>query len=164
MNSLDIPYSRKESGKESIEEILEEFEPEMENLIPILHRIQDSHKFHYIPQEVITDVAHYLNSTPSEVYGVISFYTMFSVEPRGKYVIRVCESAPCQVLGSSTVLSALEQILGIRVGETTEDHLFTLEESSCLGVCERAPAMMINEKVYGELTVEKIMEIIGGLK
>lgn len=142
--------------------ILMEFEPEKGNLISILHRIQDEQEFHYIPEEAIKEIAHYLQVTPSEVYGVVSFYSMFSTEPRGKYIIRVCGSAPCFVMGSTVIIDSLEKILGIKAGETTDDHLFTLEVSSCLGICDGAPAMMINDEVYTDLTVEKIKEIIEG--
>ena len=142
-----------------IREILEEFEPKRENLISILHRIQDN-DYNYISAEAVKEVAEYLGVTPAEVYGVISFYTMFSLTPRGKYIIRVCASAPCYVMGSTTVVDCLERILGITMGETTEDNRVTLEMTSCLGVCDRAPVMMINDEVFGDLTEEKIEEII----
>ena len=149
---------------ERIKKILTEFEPEKANLIPILHRIQDSNDSNYVPEDVIREICDYLNVTPSEIYGVISFYTMFSVNPRGKYIVRVCDSAPCHVMGSTTVIDSLEKILGITMGETTEDNLFTLEFSSCLGVCDVAPAMMINDEIYGNLTHEKIKEIVRRLQ
>ena len=158
MNNQDTSMRR-----ERIHEILKESEPKRENLIPLLSKIQDNEDFHYIPDEAIEEVAHYVNISPSEVYGVISFYSMFSTEPRGKYIIRVCRSAPCHVMGCTTVMDLLKELLNIKVGETTEDHLFTLETSSCQGVCDRAPAMMINDRVYGNLTREKIEEIIGGI-
>ena len=145
-----------------ISKILEEFEPEKEHLISILHRIQDEEEFHYISEEAIREIADYLGITLSEVYSTISFYSMFSTEPRGKYIVRVCVSAPCFVMGSMTIIDSLEEILGIRAGETTDDHLFTIELSSCLGICDRAPAMMINDNVYPDLIVEKIKEIIEG--
>ena len=151
-----------ESRTKQIHTILQEFEPERENLIAILHRIQDTENFHYITQEAITAISDYLRMTPSEILGVISFYTMFSLNPRGKYVIRVCTSAPCHIMGSTTVTDALEEILGIKVGETTGNNLFTLELSSCLGVCERAPVIMINNEVYGDLTYDSLKKVIGG--
>ena len=151
-----------ESRTKQIHTILQEFEPERENLIAILHRIQDTENFHYITQEAITAISDYLHMTPSEILGVISFYTMFSLNPRGKYVIRVCTSAPCHIMGSTTVIDALEEILGIKMGETTGNNLFTLELSSCLGICERAPVIMINNEVYGDLTYDSLKKVIGG--
>jgi NADH-quinone oxidoreductase E subunit len=149
-------------NEKRIKEILKEFEPRRENLISILHRIQDSQESHSIPEEAVHEIAEYLHVTPSEVLGVISFYSMFSTGKRGKYVIRVCTSAPCFIMGSSAIVDSLEEILGINVGETTEDQLFTLEGSSCLGMCDGAPAMMINDEVYTNLTANRIREIIEG--
>ncbi len=141
--------------------ILKAVEPKRENLIEILHRIQNEEEYNYIPEEAINDVAEYFGTTPSDVYGVISFYSMLSVKPRGKNIIRVCTSAPCHVMGSTTVIDMLKVILGVDVGETTVDKMFTLEVSSCLGLCDVAPAMMIHDKVYGNLTFEKIEKIVG---
>lgn len=151
---------RQSLPKKDFNKILKTVEPERENLIAILHRIQNEEEYNYIPEEAINHVAQYFGITPSEVFGVISFYTMLSVNPRGKYIIRVCTSAPCHVMGSTTVIDALKVILGIEVGETTADNLVTLEVSSCLGLCDVAPAMMINDNVYGNLTYEKIEKIV----
>jgi NADH-quinone oxidoreductase subunit E len=147
-------------GESRVSEILREFEPEAENIIPIICRIQDSTDRQYIPNRTVKEIADYLGITSSEVCGIISFYTMFSQTPRGKYIIRVCRSPPCYVMGCTTVIDTLERILGIKAGETTEDGVFTLELSSCLGVCHEAPAMMINDEVYGNLTCERIEEIL----
>jgi len=157
MNDCNLPRSE-------ISEILKEFEPKRENLIPILLRIQGSTPYNYIPGEAVKTVAKYVGATDSEVCGIITFYTMFSDKPRGLYLIRVCESAPCHVMGSTTVVAALEKILKIPVGRTTKDQLFTLELSSCLGLCDRAPVMMINDEIYGNLTTEKIGKIIKEIK
>ena len=148
--------------KEKWMKIFREFEPKRENLISILHCIQDNEKFHYIPQEAVEALADYLRVTPSEIVGVISFYTMFSGEPRGQYIIRVCTSAPCYLMGSTTAVKVCEDVLGIKIGETTADNLFTLESSSCLGICDGAPAMMINDEVYTDLTREKIKKVLEG--
>ena len=164
MNRKNLSKKEREKGKERIDTILKEFEPEKENLISILHRIQDEEMFNYIPEEAVEAVADYVGITTSEVYGVISFYSMFSIEPRGKHVIRVCTSAPCYVMGSTTVIDSLKKVLGIDISETTEDTLFTLELSSCLGMCDIAPAMMINDEIYGDLTEKKIKKIIEAKK
>ena len=95
-----------------------------------------------------------------EVASVITFYAMLSVKPRGRYIVRMCKSAPCHVHGAQAVVQALEDQLGISIGETTEDGRFTLEYCPCLGLCEISPAIMINEHVYGNLTPESVRDII----
>jgi NADH-quinone oxidoreductase subunit E len=115
---------------------------------------------HYLNKEVIKKVSKHLNISLSQIYGVITFYTMFSVKPRGKFIIRICQSAPCHLMGSKSLIEHLEQLLRVDVGETTEDGVFTLETTSCLGVCGVAPAMMINDDVYGNLTPERVNNII----
>ena len=140
--------------------LLEKFEPNKENIIPILHDIQNENVYNYISEDAIREIAKYLNITHSEILGVISFYTMFSTKPRGKYVIRICKSAPCHVMNADSIIENVKKTLGIEVGETTKDKLFTLELSSCLGICDIAPAMMINDEIYGNLTPDKIKKIL----
>jgi len=156
MNSEDLPMN----VKERISNILREYAPERENLLEILHRIQDSEPLRYIPVQYVQFIADYVKMSPSEVYGVISFYSLLSTTPRSPYIIRVCTSVPCHIMGSTTVLEVLETILGISAGHTTDDGLFTLETASCLGLCDQAPAMMINDDTYGTLTAEKIEQTI----
>jgi len=138
----------------------EKFEPKKENIISILHKIQNEDTYNYICEDAIREVAKYLNLTYSEILGVISFYTMFSIKPRGKYIIRICKSAPCHVMNSENIVETIKKTLKIEIGETTKDRLFTLELSSCLGICDVAPAMMINDKIYGNLTPDIIPKII----
>lgn len=147
-----------------LREILQRFEPKRENLLDILHAIQQASSTNNLSKEDIEAVAKYIGITPAEVYGTATFYTMFSTKPRGKHIIRVCTSTACHLLGGKTVLEALKKELGIDVGDTTKDGLFTLEISSCLGICGVAPAMMIDEIAYGNLTPEKIREIIDQYK
>jgi len=128
-------------------------------LMPILHAVQDICG-NWLPLEALQLVAKELDIPYGYLYGVMSFYTMFSVTPRGKYIIRLCESAPCHVMGADNIQEVLEQELGIKVGETTSDGLFTLEHTACLGTCEVAPAMQINEVVFGNLTKDRVKEII----
>lgn len=143
-----------------LREILGKFEPRRENLLDILHAIQEVSPTNSLSKEDIEAVARYVGITPAEVYGTATFYTMFSVKPRGKHIIRVCASTACHLLGGETVLDALKKELGVDVGDTTKDGLFTLEISSCLGICAVAPAMMIDEIAYGNLTPDKIKNII----
>lgn len=141
-------------------EVLERYQATPDNLLFILHDLQDNNPRNYLTEDDLRASAAYLGLTYSFVYGVTSFYTMFSLRPRGRYVIRFCQSPPCQLLGASTIARELKQSLNIDFNETTPDGMFSLEMSSCLGVCGVAPAMMINQDVYGNLTKERISEII----
>ena len=146
------------------ENIFAKYSPEQENLINILHDIQDENPQNYVSEEAVEAVSAYLDVPVSHIYGVLSFYTMYSTRPRGKNVIRLCESPPCFLKGSERILKKLREILGIKIGQTTQDGLFTLELCACLGVCGNAPVMMINEDVYGDLTEEKLEKIIADIK
>jgi len=141
-------------------EICAKYAPTKDNLNYILHDIQDTHPQHYISDEAVDAVAKYLNVPPNHIYGVLTFYTMYSTSPRGKNIIRLCESPPCYIKGSENILRKMKVLLGVETGGTTKDGLFTLELCACLGVCGNAPVMMINEDVYGDLTEEKVEEII----
>lgn len=128
------------------------------NLLPILHAIQA--ELGYLPESAMAQVARALKIPLSKVYGTATFYSLFATHPKGEYVIRICESAPCHIQGAQEVIEALEKELGIKVGETTPDRKFTLELASCIGVCGVAPAIMINEQVHGNLTPAMIPGII----
>lgn len=145
-------------------EILKKFSPEHENMLNILHAMQDNNPHNYLGSDELKAVAAYLNTTLSHVYGVATYYTMFSVKPRGKYIIRACNSPVCLMEGSLNVLDELKKLLAIDIGETTADRLFTLEMSECLGQCARAPVMMINQEIYGNLDRKMISGIILDLK
>ena len=144
--------------------ILEQYERSADNLLAILHDIQDASPEHYLKDADLRAAADHLRLPYSFVHGVATFYTMYSLEPRGKNLIRVCQSPPCHLLGSTTISKELMRLLGIGFGATSADKLFTLEMTSCLGVCGVAPAMMVNGRVYGNLTTERIAEIIDGLR
>ena len=140
--------------------ILKKFEPKLHNVLYILHELQDNNPNHYVAREDIESCAEYLNVPYSYVHGVATFYTMFSLTPRGRHVIRLCDSPPCHLMGSTSTLDYLKQRLGVDVGETTPDGTFTLELASCLGVCGVAPAIMINDEMFGKLTPERIDAIL----
>jgi len=142
------------------EKILKRYLPKRDNLLCILHDLQDANPQNYITSEDVKVVSEYLRISASEVEGVISFYTMFSRKLRGKYIIRFCDSPTCHLLGGVKVLEEVKKVLRIEVGETTKDGLFTLEMISCLGACGVAPAMMINDEIYGNLTSSEAREII----
>ncbi|MFN4201350.1 MAG: NADH-quinone oxidoreductase subunit NuoE [Fervidobacterium gondwanense] len=150
--------------KSLLEELKHEQLEEQDVLIYLLHKVQDHYQSHYIPSEVGDMIAEELNIPPSKVYEVLTFYTMFSTKPRGKYIIRVCTSLPCHVPGGREIVEFLKNKLGVQFGETTKDGLFTLEETGCLGLCGVSPVIMINDEYYGDLTVEKVEEILNNLK
>jgi len=143
------------------EQTLKKFNPALDNILYILHDLQDNNPEHYLAKEDIRACADYLEVPYSYVHSVASFYTMFSLKPRGRYIIRLCDSPPCHLMGSQSLLDYLKKSLDVKVGETTKDKMFTLELTSCLGACGVAPAMMINEEMFGNLTpaaVDAILE------
>jgi len=146
------------------EKILKQYDRSGDNLLAMLHDLQDASPEHYLSDGDLRAAADHLGLADSFVYGVATFYTMYSLKPRGRFLIRVCQSPPCHLLGSSTISRELIRLLGIGFGETTADKLFTLEMTSCLGVCGVAPAMMVNDRVYGNLTVERIVAVIEDLR
>ncbi len=144
--------------------ILQKYEAKEENILYILHDLQDASEENRLTSEDLKEVAAYVGVPLSRINGVVSFYSMFSTRPRGKYIIRLCQSPPCFIKGSVNVYEELKGQLNISENETTEDGLFTLEFSSCLGVCGLAPAMMINDDVYGNLTKERVTEILNNYR
>jgi len=145
--------------EEAILKIVNIYKDVRGGVIPALHALQELYG-NYLPEEAVRQLAEGLRIPVNQVFGVATFYTMFSVRPRGENIIRVCESPPCHLLNSGNIVEILEDELGIKVGETTPDRAFTLELTSCLGVCAVAPAMMVNGEVYGSLTRDKIPEIL----
>ena len=129
-----------------------------ESLMPILQGIVERHS--YLTDEAMVEVAKELDISAAEVYGTASFYTFLDTSVRGKYVIRVCKTITCSMKGKNDILHTLEDMLKIRVGETTSDRQFSLIETNCIGWCHKAPAILINEMPYTELTPEKVVEII----
>jgi len=147
-----------------LSEILAKYSPDKENLISILHDIQDNNPRNYISEDDMRSVSEYLNITLSSVYGVVTYYSMFSLKPRGSNIIRICSSPVCEMTGSEGILKELERKLSIGKGETTSNGLFTLETCECLGHCEESPCMIVNDRFYGNLTSDKIDEIFDSLK
>jgi NADH:ubiquinone oxidoreductase subunit E len=129
-----------------------------ESLMPILQEIVQRHN--YLTDEAMVEVAKALDISAAEVYGTASFYTFLDTQVKGKYVIRVCKTITCSMKGKSDIIQTLEDMLKIRVGETTADRMFSLIETNCIGWCHKAPAILINELPYTELTPEKVTEII----
>ncbi|MFP4106166.1 MAG: NAD(P)H-dependent oxidoreductase subunit E [Phycisphaerae bacterium] len=144
---------------EKVCEILANFGNDPARLIPILQAVQEEYK--YLPEEVLTYVATSLNLPPARVYGVATFYAHFALEPKGEHVFRLCNGTACNVRGSIPILDALRERLGLEgENETTEDMKFTVETVSCLGACGLAPVLVVDEKVYGQVTPGSAVEIV----
>jgi NADH-quinone oxidoreductase subunit E len=129
-----------------------------ESLMPILQEIVQ--KYNYLTDEAMVEVARELDISAADVYGTASFYTFLDTQVKGKYVIRVCKTITCSMKGKSDIVQVLEEMLKIKAGETTTDKQFSLIETNCIGWCHKAPAILINEMPYTELTPEKVSEII----
>jgi NADH-quinone oxidoreductase subunit E len=140
--------------------ILQNYPPRMENVLLILHALQNSNPYNYLSKKDLGLVAAYLNATLATIYGIASYYTMFSLRPRGKHILRICRSPVCHLAGALDVSAELTRLLKIDLGETTTDRRYTLEASECLGQCDMAPAMMVDEVLYGNLTRKKIEVVI----
>lgn len=141
-----------------ITEIVERYKNEETPLMMVLEAIQS--EYGYIPLEVQELVSSLMNIPVAEIYGVVTFYSFFSLTPKGKYVIGVCLGTACYVKGSQLVMDKFSELLGIKPGETTEDGLFTLDALRCIGACGIAPAISINGKVYPKMSVDKVSAII----
>ncbi|MBR2241430.1 MAG: NADH-quinone oxidoreductase subunit NuoE [Clostridia bacterium] len=141
-----------------LKEILEKYEKDKSNLIQILNQVQE--KYGYISQEAQKEISEYLDISMAEVYGVITFYSRFTLEPKGKYNIAVCLGTACFVKGSEKVLDKVKEILKIDVGQTTEDGLFSIEATRCVGACGLAPVFTVNDEVYGKATPEMVESVI----
>ncbi len=144
----------------SLESILSKFTKAETNLLEILLQYQETKTDHAITEAEVGQIAAYLGVTETKVASVISFYTLLSMKPKGRYVIQVCKNIPCFVNEQTAITRTLEKILGIHAGETTANNLFTLEYTSCLGCCDNAPAMRIDGKIYANLTPDKVKAII----
>lgn len=127
-------------------------------LIPVLQAAQEV--YGYLPVPVLEAIADRLEVPISQVYGVVTFYAQFHLEPRGKHVVRTCQGTACHVRGASKILDALKENLGVAPGKTTEDLQFTLETVACIGACGLAPVIMIDQDTHGRLTPDAIPEIL----
>jgi len=120
----------------------------------------EHHYGNSLPGAVLGEVARLVGAPASQLNGFVTFYTMLSTEPRGQHVIRVCTSGPCHVTGAPSIVAELKRLLGVELGETTSDGMFTLEASSCLGICGVSPALMIDDDAYGNLTSGDLPRIL----
>lgn len=143
---------------QELEKIIAKYKDTRGALIPVLHEAQDI--YGYLPMSVQKKVAEGLNVSLAEVYGVVTFYTQFSLNPKGKYKINVCLGTACYVKGSGQIYDKISEILKIKSGECTPDGVFSLDACRCVGACGLAPVIMINEEVYGRLTADDIPGIL----
>ena len=142
------------NDKKEINAILKSFEKDNINIISILQKIQEIYR--YIPPHFIFYLSKKLNIPPAEIYSVATFYTQFRFNEIGKYEIVCCDGTACHVKGIRPMITFVEKYLGIAPGETTEDKMFSLESVACLGCCAISPVCIINGKIYGNLTTNKI--------
>ena len=147
--------------EKEIQEILEPFTNLKDNLIPILNEVQV--KYGYIPQIAQRKISEYLAIPMAEIYGVITFYSRFTLKPKGKYAISVCLGTACFVKGSEKIMDRLKQRLQIGEGETTKDGKFSIDSTRCVGACGIAPVFTINGEVYGQATVKMLDEVLDKL-
>ncbi|MDI6705702.1 MAG: NAD(P)H-dependent oxidoreductase subunit E [Firmicutes bacterium] len=143
---------------ERVDEIIKRFEDTPGRLIPVLHETQKV--LGYLPPGIQEYIAGRLNIPASDVYGVVTFYSLFSEKPKGKYCIGVCKGTACYVKNSQKILEKLEEILGIGGGDTTDDGKYSIEVLRCLGACGLGPVITINEKVYTRVKPDKLKQIL----
>jgi len=144
----------------SLNDVLNKYPREETSLIELLLEVQKQRNNHSVTKDEIAAIAAHVNVSEAKVCSVLSFYSLITDKPKGKYVIQICRDIPCHVNRQSDIVSTLEQMLGIRVGETTTNGLFTLETSSCLGHCDASPAIRVDGRTYVHLTPDKIKAII----
>ena len=132
------------------------------NLLVLLERTRDV--YGYIPDDAVMGLADQLGIPVVDVYAAATFYRALPLKPMGKHVVKVCKSVPCYLKHNQPVIEAVERALGIAPGQTSQDGLFSLELVNCIGACDRAPAMMIDDDVFGNLTPERVAEILAGYR
>lgn len=154
----NIKVKIKEKDQNTIKEICKSFDNEPGELINVLHKTQE--KFGYLPAEVQEVVAKELNMSVAKVYGVVTFYSFFTMIPKGKHPISICTGTACYVRGADNVLQEFKRQLNIEVGETTDDGKFSLSCLRCVGACGLAPVVLVGDKTYGRVSPEGVKEIL----
>lgn len=144
--------------KVQIDAILAKYQGKKGSLIPILQEVQAL--YNYLPKDALEYIASSTGTPIAQIYGVVTFYSQFHLNPRGRNIIRVCQGTACHVRGGKVILQTIEKELGIKAGYTTEDLRFTLETVACIGACGLAPVMQVNEDTHGRLTPDKLAPIL----
>ena len=151
----------KQCNCKSKKDLFQKYLPEKDNLIQMLNEVQEH--YGYVPMNVQKELSEFLNIPMAEVYGVVTFYSRFSLEPQGKYKISVCLGTACFVKGSQKIMDRLTDRLKIEAGQTTKDGLFTIEQTRCVGACGLAPVFTVNGEVYGKASVQKLDKVLDEL-
>lgn len=153
-----IKIELKKHQVDKIKEICREYNNDPGELIHVLHKVQST--FGYLPAEVQEVIAQELNVPVAKVYGVVTFYSFFTMVPKGKYPISICTGTACYVRGAENILQEFKKELGIEVGETTDDGMFSISCLRCVGACGLAPVVLVGEKTYGRVSPEMVSDII----
>ena len=143
---------------EFLEELCNKYQPIKDNLIQMLNEVQEH--YGYIPMKAQKELSEFLKVPMAEIYGVITFYSRFTLKPKGKYNVAICLGTACFVKGSEKLLDTAKEALKIKEGETTEDGKFSLEATRCIGACGLAPVFTVNDEVYGKATPEMMKKVI----
>ena len=159
---INIPYRGTPEQESQLAELIAKYKGTKSPLIPVLEQAQDI--FGYLPEKALKIISDELQISLAKIYGVVTFYSFFSLYPKGKYNISVCLGTACYVKGSGAIFSKLEELLGITNGECTPDGRFSLDSCRCVGACGLAPVMMINDEVYGRLTPDDVPGILAKYK
>jgi NADH-quinone oxidoreductase subunit E len=146
------------SIRERLLPILEANQGHKESLIPVLQKVQG--ELGYLPEESLSEIAHFLGLSSSEIYGVASFYAQFRFERQGEHTVKVCQGTACHVRGAKRIMEAVAQELGIEAGGTTPDYKFSLERVACFGSCALAPVLVIDGQVYGRMTTSSARKVL----
>ncbi len=156
-NPISVPFNGTKEQEAKLQEIIAKHKGEAGATIPVLHEAQDV--YGYLPIEVQKMISDGLNVPLAEIYGIVTFYTQFSLYPKGKYEVAVCLGTACYVKGSGVLIEKIQERLGIGVGECTADGKFSLSATRCIGACGLAPVLTVNDAVYGRLTPADLDDI-----
>lgn len=153
-----VPFTGTKEQEARLKEVIAKYKGTKGATMPVLQQAQEI--YGYLPEEVQIMVADGLGISLSEVYGVVSFYTQFSLNPKGQYSVSICLGTACYVKGAGDILARVEKVLGVKAGEVTPDGRFSIDATRCLGCCGLAPVMVINEEVYGRLVPDDVDTIL----
>lgn len=145
-----------------LQEILKQFKPEKEQIIPVLQKVQE--ELGYVSEDSVREIARYMRMGTSEIFGVLTFYGLFRTKPTGKNLIMVCRGTACHIRGGERILNAVQNKLNIHEGESTPDFKYTLETVACIGCCALAPTMMVSKETHGRMSPAKVNEIFADIK
>ncbi len=158
MENKTIPFNGTKEQEQQLMAVIENHKGQDGAVIPVLHKAQDI--YGYLPIEVQEMISEGLDVPLAEIYGIVTFYTQFSLNPKGRYQIGICLGTACYVKGSGDILEKVKEILGIDVGECTPDGMFSIDATRCIGACGLAPVMTVNDDVYGRLVVDDVADIL----